>query len=61
MAPNNKMTITQIAKKLGVVPKTITRWEKAGKIPKVKRNWRGWRVYSRSELDEIKSFVNALY
>ncbi len=61
MALNNKMTITQVAKKLGVVPKTIMRWEKAGKIPRVKRNWRGWRIYSRGELDEIKSFVNALY
>lgn len=56
-----KMTITQIAQKLGVVPKTIMRWEKAGKIRKAKRDWRGWRVYSRNELEEIESFLKALY
>ncbi|MBP7087866.1 MAG: MerR family transcriptional regulator [Candidatus Omnitrophica bacterium] len=58
---NGTLTITQVAKKIGVVPKTIIRWEKAGKIKKVKRDWRGWRVYSRSEFEEIKSFINALY
>ena len=61
MAKNNKMTITQVAERIGVVPKTIIRWEKAGKIKKVKRDWRGWRVYSRDEFQEIKSFVSALY
>ena len=61
MALNKKMTITQIAKRLGVVPKTIMRWERAGKIKKVKRDWRGWRVYSRSELAEIKGFLEALH
>ncbi len=61
MALNKKMTITQIAKRLGVVPKTIMRWERAGKIKKVKRDWRGWRVYSRSELEEIKGFLEALH
>lgn len=61
MALNKKMTVTQIANKLGVVPKTIMRWEKAGKIKKVKRDWRGWRVYSRSELEEIKGFLEALH
>ncbi len=55
------MTITQIAQRLGVVPKTIMRWEKSGKIRKAKRDWRGWRVYSRSELEEIESFLKALY
>jgi len=58
---NGTLTITQVAKKIGVVPKTIIRWEKAGKIKKVKRDWRGWRVYSRGEFEEIKSFINALY
>lgn len=61
MTLNTKMTITQVAKKLKVVPKTIIRWEKAGKISKAKRNWRGWRVYSRSELEGMKSLVNNLY
>ena len=58
---NGHLTITQVAKKLGVVPKTIMRWEKAGKIKKAKRDFRGWRVYSLAELTEMKGFLEAIY
>ena len=61
MELKEKMTITQIAQRLGVVPKTIIRWEKAGKIRKAKRDWRGWRVYSCRELKEMEGFLKALY
>ncbi|MBN2120533.1 MAG: MerR family transcriptional regulator [Candidatus Omnitrophica bacterium] len=61
MAKNGKLTITQVARKLGVVPKTIMRWEKAGKIKKAKRDWRGWRVYDPQQLAEIKSFFETLH
>jgi DNA-binding transcriptional MerR regulator len=55
------MSITQLADRLGVTTKTITRWEKAGKIKPAKRDWRGWRVYSHEDLEEMKSFVEAVY
>ena len=58
---NGRLSITEIAKELGVTPKTITRWEKAGKIKKAKRDWRGWRVYSSDELGEMKTLVEAVY
>ena len=58
---NGSLTITQLARKLGVVPKTIMRWEKAGKIKMAKRDWRGWRVYNPVELAEIQGFFQALY
>ena len=58
---DSRLTITEVAKELGVTTKTITRWEKAGKIRLAKRDWRGWRVYSPQELDEMKGFVQAVY
>ena len=58
---NGRLTITELAEKLGVTTKTITRWEKAGKIKRAKRDWRGWRVYSPDELEEMKSLVEAVY
>ena len=61
MDGNEKMTITEAAKKVGVVPKTIIRWEKSGKIKKARRDWRGWRVYAHKELDELKNFHDSLY
>ncbi len=61
MIHNERMTITEVAQKIGVVPRTIVRWENSGKVSKAKRDWRGWRVYSEKELDELQNFVETLY
>ena len=58
---DGRFSITDVAKELGVTTKTITRWEKAGKVKRAKRDWRGWRVYSHEELEEMKGLVEAVY
>ena len=58
---DGRLSITKIAEELGVSAKTITRWEKSGKIKRAKRDWRGWRVYSPQELDEMKNLVQTVY
>jgi DNA-binding transcriptional MerR regulator len=57
----DRMTITDVAKKVGVTPKTIMRWEKARKINKAKRNWRGWRIYEKEDIEEILRLRNHIY
>ena len=58
---NGRMTITDLARDLGVSAKTILRWEKAGKIRKARRDWRGWRVYAPEDISELKEFFEAVY
>ena len=58
---DGRLTITDIARELGVTTKTITRWERAGKVKKAKRDWRGWRIYTPGDLQELKSLVEAVY
>ena len=58
---DGRLTITDIAKTLGVTPRTIMRWEKAGKIKKSRRDWRGWRFYLKEDLMEIKNFYESSY
>ena len=58
---DSRLTITEVAKQLGVTTKTITRWEKAGKIKPAKRDWRGWRAYSEEELLEMKNLIQTVY
>ncbi len=53
---NGRMTITDIAERLGVTTKTIIRWEKTGKIGRAKRDWRGWRFYEKDDLKKLKEF-----
>lgn len=56
-----RLTITEVAEKLGVSPKTVARWEKVGKIQKSKRDWRGWRVYDEGDVEQIKEFHDAVF
>ena len=58
---DGRLTISEVARRAGVSPKTILRWERAGKITRPKRDWRGWRVYTLDNLEEIKSFHEALH
>ncbi len=56
-----RLTITDVAEIIGISAKTIMRWEKMGKIRKPKRDWRGWRVYDTTDLDQIKNFHEAVF
>ena len=58
---NGRMTITELAEKVGVTPKTIMRWEKAGKIKKPKRDWKGWRFYDHEDVEDIQKIVSTVY
>ena len=58
--PNGRMTITEAAERVGVTPKTLLRWEKAGKTAKPKRNWRGWRVYEQEDVSQLVAFHDRL-
>lgn len=56
-----RFTITEVADMLGVSTKTLARWEKVGKIRRSKRDWRGWRVYEESDVQQIKEFHEAIF
>ena len=61
MEKNQRITITEAARKVGVSPRTIRRWEKAGKVATGKRDYRGWRVYSPADVERLVSFHEALH
>ena len=61
LSNNHRMTITEVAEMIGVVPRTIIRWENSGKVKKSKRDWRGWRVYTEVELEELREFHDSVY
>ena len=58
---DSRLTITELAEKVGVTPKTLVRWEKAGKIRKPKRDWKGWRVYLQEDFEAVKRVVESVY
>ena len=54
-------TIAIVAKELGISVKTILRWERAGKIRKAPRDWRGWRVYGPEDIETLKGLFETVY
>lgn len=61
MVIKDRLSITDVAKTIGVTPRTIMRWEKSGKIKKSKRDWRGWRFYTKMDLEDIRKFYESTY
>ncbi len=58
---NDFLTITEAARLIGVSAKTIVRWEKAGKVRRSKRDFRGWRVFDDKDLKKLKSFRETIF
>ena len=57
---DHRMTITEVAERIRVTPKTIIRWEQSGKVSPSKRDWRGWRVYDKTDLKRLKDFKETI-
>lgn len=55
------LTITEAAQLIGVSAKTIVRWEKAGKVRRSKRDFRGWRVFDGKDLKKLKAFRETIF
>jgi excisionase family DNA binding protein len=55
------LTITEAARLIGVSAKTIVRWEKAGKVKRSKRDFRGWRVFDGKDLKKLKAFRETIF
>lgn len=43
-----------VCRALGISKKTLFRWEAAGLIPTIKRDWRQWRVYTDTDIAAIR-------
>ncbi len=52
-----KYHINDILKRIDRNKTTLIRWEEQGLIPKAKRDSRGWRYYSKEEVEKIIDLV----
>ena len=48
-----KYCLKDILKRIDRNKTTLIRWEDLGLIPKAKRDSRGWRYYTKDEIEEI--------
>ena len=52
------LTPSEICKIAGISKNTLFDWEKKELIPKAKRDWRGWRVFSEKDLQKVLEIKN---
>ncbi len=58
MKKNKELFPTQkICEMFDVTKTTLFKWEKEGKLKKVDKDWRGWRVFSDDNVDEIRKII----
>ena len=51
------MTRTEVCQLLGVAPKSLYLWERAGKVRPPRRDGRGWRRYSQADVAALREFL----
>ncbi len=47
----------EVCEELQISKSTLFKWEREGLITKVRRDWRGWRLYDLRNLEEIKENI----
>ena len=52
--------LTEAASKIGVAPITLKRWFLEGKISDVKRDRKGWRVFTQEDIIRIKKYTDKI-
>ena len=49
--------ISEICQRFDVSRATLIRWESKGLLTNIERDWRGWRVYTESDLNNIEKIM----
>jgi DNA-binding transcriptional MerR regulator len=53
----NAYRLKDILNKIDRNKTTLIRWEEEGKIPKAKKDSRGWRCYTKEEIENIINLI----
>ena len=56
---SKKYKTNEICNRFDISRATLFRWESDGLLTGVERDWRGWRVYSESNLREIQRIIKS--
>jgi DNA-binding transcriptional MerR regulator len=57
MADQKTYRAKEVCEMFDISKVTLFRWEKEGKIAPVKRDWRGWRIYTESNITDIRHLI----
>jgi len=55
------MTMREACETVGLDRQTIARWEKAGRIPAISRDYKNARVFSEDDIKRIKKIKEEMH
>ena len=47
----------EVVDMFGISKNTLFEWEKRGKIAKIPKDWRGWRMYNKDHIRQGKKVI----
>ena len=56
-SPAEVLSTQQVCSRLDISKRTLQNWEKAGIIPRPRRDWRGYRIFSQEDVERIHRVI----
>ena len=56
---SEKYKTSDICNRFDISRATLFRWESEGLLTEVERDWRGWRIYTQSNLKKIEKIIKS--
>lgn len=56
-AHRSVLSTQEVCDQLDISKRTLQNWEKAGVIPRAKRDWRGYRVFDEGDVERIRAVI----
>ena len=53
------LTTQEVCNQLDISKRTLQNWEKAGVIHKVRRDWRGYRIFTKEDVEQIREVIRS--
>ena len=54
---NDRFNVAEVARALGVSEAFLRGGEKKGKLPKARRDFNSWRVYTSKDIDNLRKLL----
>lgn len=53
----HQISTQEVCRLLDISKRTLQNWEKSGMIPKVPRDWRGYRIFTEKDVEDIRRVI----
>ncbi len=56
-ANTHRISTQEVCQLLDISKRTLQNWEKSGVIPRAPRDWRGYRIFTEEDVEDIRRVI----